>query len=73
MKTTAVDVLDPAPLRRQAMRELERRYPGVLAWWGNATGSYWAFVPIRGGLLLEGAHPEQLGGAIARIWWGGTW
>lgn len=46
---------------------IQAQFPGVLAWYGKATGSWWAYVPVPGGdWLIEAANPAQLCEAIAR-------
>jgi hypothetical protein len=47
--------------RKAAARAIRERFPGVHAWHGLATGSWWAFLPTRrGGRLVEAASPEEL-------------
>jgi hypothetical protein len=45
---------------------LMRRFPGVLVWRGAHTGTWWAYVPIRGGRLVEAISPEELALAISQ-------
>lgn len=53
-------------LSAMTARELERQFPGVRAWRGRATGSWWAFVPQGdGGRLVEASHLRGLREAIA--------
>lgn len=45
---------------RAAARAIEARFPGVRAWYGRATGSWWAFLPAGTGRLVEAVNPEEL-------------
>jgi hypothetical protein len=52
-------------------REIQREFPGVRAWYGMATGSWWALVSVRGrARLVEAINPQELRKAItnARAW-----
>ncbi|RSN59571.1 hypothetical protein [Actinomadura sp. WAC 06369] len=52
---------------RRLCGELERQLPGVLAWYGRETGSWWAFVPLTSGdRLVEAVSPRDLREAIVR-------
>jgi hypothetical protein len=57
--TATTPTLDPA----LALDLLRRRFPGVLLWFGNATGHWWALVD---GDLLEARTPEELGRRLDR-------
>lgn len=51
----------PAAMRAATARGLQEQFPGVRVWYGEATGSWWAMVPLRDGpRLLEAASPQQL-------------
>ncbi|MFD0900571.1 hypothetical protein [Actinomadura sediminis] len=53
---------------RRLCGELERQLPGVLAWYGNETGSWWAFVPVTSGdRLVEAETPRGLREAIVKV------
>jgi hypothetical protein len=44
---------------------IRQQFPGVRAWYGQATGSWWALVPVRGGpRLVEALNPRELREAI---------
>lgn len=45
----------------QVRRELERLFPGVIAWFGRCTGHWWAMLGDR---LLEADSPRQLADEI---------
>jgi hypothetical protein len=49
--------------------DVQRRFAGtgVLTWYGNATGSYWAYLPPPLYRLLEADDPEQPAAWIAHI------
>ncbi|XRQ03572.1 hypothetical protein ACN3XK_44225 [Actinomadura welshii] len=54
---------EPAPeaVRAATARVLQEQFPGVRVWYGEATGSWWALVPLRSGpRLLEAPAPQQL-------------
>ena len=56
---------------RPVAAQIEREYAGVLAWYGEATGSWWAMVRVgRGVRLVEALNPQELCQAIrgARGW-----
>ena len=63
---------DPEPGAVAAtVAALQRRFPGVVVWYGRRTARWWALLPpSERGLLLEGGTPEQLIQAIAtaRAW-----
>jgi hypothetical protein len=60
----------PETVRRSASG-LESEFPGVTAWFGVATGAWWALVPLRGGSRLVEAHsPQELREAITQA---ATW
>ncbi|MFI0354493.1 hypothetical protein [Actinomadura sp. 9N407] len=44
------------------VRAMRERY-GVLAWYGQATGAWWA---LAGGRLVEGQHPQHLAEVLDR-------
>jgi hypothetical protein len=50
--------LDP----ERVVAELARRFPGVPAWWGEYTGSWWAMLRERNGRdrLVEAKSPGEL-------------
>lgn len=51
----------PAAMRVATARGLQEQFPGVRVWYGEATGSWWALVPTRGGpRLVEAPTPQQL-------------
>lgn len=45
-------------------REIERRFPGVTAWYGTHTCRWWAVVWCGRWRLVEAATPRALVGAI---------
>ncbi|MFD0902512.1 hypothetical protein [Actinomadura sediminis] len=45
-------------------REIERRFPGVVAWYGEHTCRWWAVVWCGQWRLLEAPTPRALVGAI---------
>ncbi|MFI0357308.1 hypothetical protein [Actinomadura sp. 9N407] len=51
--------------------ELARRFPGVCAWRGEYTGSWWALSRDRYGRdgLIEADSPAELGRLLERIHW----
>lgn len=59
----------PPPELREAMaRGLQEQFPGVRVWFGEATGSWWAMVPLRlGPRLVEADTVQQLRDAILSI------
>lgn len=61
----------PAALRAATARGLQQRFPGVRVWYGEATGAWWAMVPLRDGpRLLEAPSPQELREEIMslRLW-----
>jgi hypothetical protein len=51
----------PPALRAATARALQETFPGVRVWYGEATGSWWAMVPLRDGpRLLEAQTPQRL-------------
>lgn len=55
------DEVDAGPV----VRAIQREYPGVLAWYGTATGSWWAFVPLgQDARLVEALSPGELREAL---------
>ncbi|MFI0354100.1 hypothetical protein [Actinomadura sp. 9N407] len=57
----------PAQLRAATARSLQGQFPGVRVWFGEATGSWWALVPLRSGpRLLEGPTPQDIRDLILR-------
>ncbi|MEW2356264.1 hypothetical protein [Spirillospora sp. NPDC029432] len=63
-------VLELNPER--VLAELTRRFPGVCAWRGEYTGSWWAVVRDRYGRdrLIEAASPAELGRRLEEL---GRW
>ncbi|WP_344958934.1 hypothetical protein [Actinomadura miaoliensis] len=59
----------PAPVCRALAEDIQRRFAGtgVLTWYGNATGRYWAYLPPPLYRLLEADDPEELAAWIAHI------
>lgn len=56
------DGIDGGPVTR----EIQREFPGVCAWYGSATGSWWAMVALRDrARLVEAVNPVELRKAIA--------
>lgn len=56
---------------RPVAAQIEREFSGVVAWYGQATGAWWAMVRIRrGARLVEAVDPGALREAIvnARGW-----
>jgi hypothetical protein len=53
---------DAERLRTPAARALEERFPGVRAWYGLSTRSWWA---LEDGRLIEAATAEHLAEQIA--------
>lgn len=56
---------------RSAADRIEGEFSGVLAWFGEETGSWWAMVRVPGGpRLVEAVSAEELRKAIlwARGW-----
>lgn len=53
---------EPTPeIVRAMVRGLQEQFPGVRVWYGEATGSWWAMVPLRDGpRLLEAPTPQRL-------------
>jgi hypothetical protein len=49
---------------RAAVRVIEAKCPGVRAWYGRATGAWWAIVPVGAGRLVEAVSAEELVSAI---------
>ncbi|QFG21236.1 hypothetical protein [Actinomadura sp. WMMB 499] len=45
-------------------REIERRFPGVVPWYGEHTRRWWAVVWCGRWVLLEAPTPRALVGAI---------
>ncbi|MFC6885401.1 hypothetical protein [Actinomadura yumaensis] len=55
----------PAAIRAATARGLQEQFPGVRAWYGESTKSWWALVPGRDGpRLLEAPTPQGLRDAI---------
>ncbi|MGI8332834.1 hypothetical protein ACRYCC_23030 [Actinomadura scrupuli] len=50
---------------------LEGRFPGVRVWYGRHTGTWWAYIPVDGGRLVEADRPQRLADAIVRAAAGG--
>jgi hypothetical protein len=56
---------------RPVAAQIEREFSGVVAWYGNATGAWWAMVRVhRDACLVEARSPRELREAIvkARGW-----
>ena len=56
---------------RRPAAQIEREFAGVVAWYGQATGAWWAMVGVgRGARLVEAVSPDELRTAImhARGW-----
>ena len=52
---------------RPVAAQIEREFPGVVAWHGRATGAWWAMVRVhRGVRLVEALSPRELRDAIVR-------
>jgi hypothetical protein len=46
---------------------IQEQFPGVRAWYGQATGRWWALVPLRRGpRLVEALNPRELREAIEK-------
>ncbi|WP_018655186.1 hypothetical protein [Actinomadura flavalba] len=60
---------EPSPAAQAAtVRGLQEQFPGVRVWYGRATGSWWAMVPLGGGSrLLEAAQPQALRDSIMQV------
>jgi hypothetical protein len=57
--------------RRPPAAQIEREFSGVVAWYGQATGAWWAMVRVRRDVrLVEALSPRELREAIvhARGW-----
>ncbi|MBW8483690.1 hypothetical protein [Actinomadura parmotrematis] len=56
----------PSPsVQAATARGLQELFPGVRVWYGRATGSWWALVPLgQGPRLLEAPTPQRLREAI---------
>jgi hypothetical protein len=58
----------PAQARAATARGLQGQFPGVRVWYGEATGSWWALVPMRDGpRLIEAPTPQEIREAILRM------
>ncbi|MFG2091173.1 hypothetical protein [Spirillospora sp. NPDC048824] len=56
---------------RSVAAQIEREFSGVVAWYGQATGAWWAMVRVhRDVRLVEAVDPRELRDAItnARGW-----
>ncbi|MWA05097.1 hypothetical protein F8568_032985 [Actinomadura sp. LD22] len=62
----AIPVVLPDGLSgRPVAAQIEREFSGVWAWYGEATGSWWAMVRLGGeACLLEALNPDELRNAI---------
>ncbi|MFE9106657.1 hypothetical protein [Actinomadura geliboluensis] len=50
---------------RPVAAAIEREFSGVVAWYGHATGAWWAMVPVRRDVrLVEALSPRELREAI---------
>ncbi|MGI5168253.1 hypothetical protein ACQEU3_28280 [Spirillospora sp. CA-253888] len=61
---------DPPPpaVRAATARGLQEQFPGVRVWYGEATGSWWALVPLRAGpRLVEAPTPQTLRDSIMAV------
>ncbi|GAA2407460.1 hypothetical protein GCM10010191_14740 [Actinomadura vinacea] len=58
----------PAEISR-VVTELARRFPGVRAWWGEATGEWWAMTRDCFGRdrLIEATDPAELGRRVEAV------
>ena len=69
---TATQTMQPRGSKyRPVAAEIERDFSGVLAWYGEATGAWWAMVRVHRDLrLVEAASSQELREAIvsARGW-----
>lgn len=57
--------------RRAVAAQVEREFSGVVAWYGQATGAWWAMVRVQRDVrLVEALNPRELREAIvnARGW-----
>jgi hypothetical protein len=46
---------------------LTRRFPGLMIWYGERTGSWWALVPPPAGWrLVEASNPDELTRAVVQ-------
>jgi hypothetical protein len=62
---TGFEVNLTASWDRAAVVALERRFPGVRAWHGLATGTWWAVLrDVEGWRLVEARSAEELGRAV---------
>ena len=67
----ATAAVSPELSRRPVAEQIEREFSGVVAWYGEATGAWWAMVRVRGDArLVEALTPRELRDAIvnARGW-----
>lgn len=48
--------------------DLKERFPGVVTWYGVFTGSWWAYLPIGSGRLIEAVCPEDLTNTLSGLW-----
>lgn len=54
---------------RPVAAQIEREFPGVVAWYGTATGAWWAMVRVRQDVrLVEALSPGELREAIVNAW-----
>ena len=52
---------------RRVAAAIERVFSGVVAWYGHATGAWWAMVRVRRDVrLVEALSPRELREAIAQ-------
>ena len=64
------DADEPVPpaLRAATARVMQEQFPGVRVWYGEATGSWWAMVPLRRRpRLVEAPSPQQLRDEIQNL------
>ncbi|GLZ04444.1 hypothetical protein Acsp03_19100 [Actinomadura sp. NBRC 104412] len=58
----------PAEARAATVRSLQSQFPGVRVWYGEATGSWWAMVPLRSGpRLVEAPTPQEIRDIILHL------
>ncbi|WP_019631091.1 hypothetical protein [Actinomadura atramentaria] len=65
---TRADAVPVARMRHAAAKRIQDRFPGIWAWYGLRTGSYWAFVRRRDGdRLVEASTPDGLSQALMHV------
>ncbi|MFC5752178.1 hypothetical protein [Actinomadura rugatobispora] len=65
---TGPEVVLPGVLDGRPVTDvIQEQFPGVWAWYGQATGSWWALVPLRDGpRLVEAINPGELRYALKK-------